>query len=184
VRGNTALMHARLAIMTLTGDQPLLGPGGAAPVCNGEIYNNPELRAAMAGRPGHVGLRAGDLPTDPKAPASPRLRGMRAIATHDPALDRVVLAQDPFGIITLLPSRPGAVRLAPSQAPWPLVGLPAIRRSAGPSCSSSNSPALATIFPGITPAAGRDHRGRAVPSSRATGCTRCRRPAYAGPRRG
>ena len=52
VRANTALLHARLAIIDLqTGDQPLYAPGGTALICNGEIYNNPELRAAMADTP-------------------------------------------------------------------------------------------------------------------------------------
>ena len=49
VRGGVALVHTRLAIIDLaTGDQPLFAPGGSALVANGEIYNNPELRAAMA----------------------------------------------------------------------------------------------------------------------------------------
>jgi asparagine synthase (glutamine-hydrolysing) len=52
VRDDTALLHARLAIIDLdTGDQPFFAPDGSALVANGEIYNNPELRAAMAGTP-------------------------------------------------------------------------------------------------------------------------------------
>ena len=102
VRANTALLHARLAIIDLqTGDQPLFAPGGTALICNGEIYNNPELRAAMA-----------DTQFTTRSDCEPavflyerqgetfaqHLRGMYAIALHDPARNRVLLARDPFGI--------------------------------------------------------------------------------------
>jgi asparagine synthase (glutamine-hydrolysing) len=102
VRGDTALLHNRLAIIDLvTGDQPLFTAGGLALVANGEIYNNNELRAEMTNVPFRtrsdcepalflyaaegVGFAAG-------------LRGMYAIAIHDPARGRLVLARDPFGI--------------------------------------------------------------------------------------
>ena len=52
VRGDTALIHARLSIIDLaTGDQPLVTPSGTALVANGEIYNDPDLRGAMAATP-------------------------------------------------------------------------------------------------------------------------------------
>ena len=52
VRGGVALVQTRLAIIDLeTGDQPLFAPGGTALVANAEIYNNPELREAMANIP-------------------------------------------------------------------------------------------------------------------------------------
>ena len=102
VRGGVALVHTRLAIIDLdTGDQPLFAPGGTALVANGEIYNNPELRAAMAGAPfrtrsdcepaAFIYERDGDGFAD-------ALRGMYAIALHDPRRERLVLARDPFGI--------------------------------------------------------------------------------------
>jgi len=102
VRGGVALVHARLAIIDLdTGDQPLFAPGGSALVANGEIYNNPELRAAMAGTPFRTRSdceppvflyeRDGEKFAD-------ALRGMYSIAIHDPARGRLVLARDPFGI--------------------------------------------------------------------------------------
>ena len=48
ISGDTGLVHTRLAIIDLeTGDQPLFGPGGAALVANGEIYNYVELRAEL-----------------------------------------------------------------------------------------------------------------------------------------
>lgn len=106
VREDVALLHTRLAIVDLvTGDQPLFA--GAAPetgpalVCNGEIYNNPELRAAMANTPFRTRsdcepalwryLAEGERFAD-------GLRGMYAAAIHDPARGRLVLARDPFGI--------------------------------------------------------------------------------------
>jgi asparagine synthase (glutamine-hydrolysing) len=102
VRGDTALLQSRLAIIDLdTGDQPLFAPNGVALVANGEIYNNPELRAEMAGaafrtrsdcEPPVFLYAAGDLHF------ADRLRGMYAIAIHDPAETRLVLARDPFGI--------------------------------------------------------------------------------------
>jgi asparagine synthase (glutamine-hydrolysing) len=102
VRGDTALVHNRLAIIDLvTGDQPLYSPGGAALVCNGEIYNNPELRRAMACTPFRT--RSDCEPavflyeTEGAAYAG-RLRGMYAIAIHDRARNRLVLTRDPFGI--------------------------------------------------------------------------------------
>ncbi|MDE2574902.1 MAG: asparagine synthase (glutamine-hydrolyzing) [Rhodospirillales bacterium] len=102
VRGDTALLHTRLAIIDLdTGDQPLFAPQGAALVANGEIYNNPELRQAMAGTPFRT--RSDCEPAvflyEREGPGFvSQLRGMYAIAIHDPARGRVVLARDPFGI--------------------------------------------------------------------------------------
>ena len=102
VRNDTGLVHLRLAIVDLaTGDHPLFAPGGAALVANGEIYNDPMLRAEMAATPFRthsdcepaVFLYERDGPTFARA-----LRGMYAIAIHDPAAGRLVLARDPFGI--------------------------------------------------------------------------------------
>ena len=101
-RGDVALVQTRLAIIDLaTGDQPLYEPGGAALVANGEIYNYRELRAELAGiafatqsdcePPLHLYRRDGLAFAD-------RLRGMYAIALHDPANGSLVLARDPFGI--------------------------------------------------------------------------------------
>jgi len=101
VRGGVALLHARLAIVDLsTGDQPLFA-GNAALVCNGEIYNNPELRAAMAATPFRTRsdcepalwryLADGDRFAD-------ALRGMYALAIDDADRGRLVLSRDPFGI--------------------------------------------------------------------------------------
>jgi asparagine synthase (glutamine-hydrolysing) len=100
--GDVGMVQTRLAIIDLaTGDQPLYGPGGVALIANAEIYNYIELRAAMpdvayATRsdcelPLHVYRRQGlDFAAE--------LRGMYAIALHDPVDGRLVLARDPFGI--------------------------------------------------------------------------------------
>lgn len=100
--GDTAMVQTRLAIIDLaTGDQPLREPGGAALIANGEIYNYRELRAAMTDvkfatqsdcePPLYLYRRHGlDFPR--------HLRGMYAVAIHDPAGGRLVLARDPFGI--------------------------------------------------------------------------------------
>ncbi len=104
VRGGVGLVHLRLAIVDLqTGDQPLFGvdPGGTALIANGEIYNDPDLRAAM---PGTAFRTRSDC--EPAAFLYDRdgiafadtLRGMYAIAVHDPARGRLLLARDPFGI--------------------------------------------------------------------------------------
>jgi len=99
---DVGLVQGRLAIIDLvTGDQPLYGPGGTVLVANGEIYNYVELRAAM-----------GDVAFATKSDCEPplhlygrhgldyakHLRGMYAIAIHDPAKDLLVLSRDPFGI--------------------------------------------------------------------------------------
>ena len=107
VRAGIALIQVRLAIVDLTtGDQPLFGVSndpndGTALVGNGEIYNNPELRAAMP----QAGFRTR---SDCEPPAflydmfgpgfADRLRGMYALAVHDALQDRLVLVRDPFGI--------------------------------------------------------------------------------------
>ncbi len=102
---DVGLVQTRLAIIDLaTGDQPLYEPGGAALIANGEIYNYVELREELGGGrplafstqsdcevPLHLYRRHGlDFPA--------HLRGMYAIALHDPAAGRLVLARDPFGI--------------------------------------------------------------------------------------
>jgi asparagine synthase (glutamine-hydrolysing) len=102
--GDVGMVQTRLAIIDLaTGDQPLYERGGAALIANGEIYNYVELRAALSGAgvtfatgsdcetPLHLYRRHGLTFTE-------QLRGMYAIALHDPVEGRLVLARDPFGI--------------------------------------------------------------------------------------
>ena len=102
LRGDTALLQVRLAIIDLvTGDQPLFGTVGAALIANAEIYNSPELRQAMSGtsfRTRSDCEPAVFLYESDGAAFADRLRGMYAIAIHDPARNRLVLSRDPFGI--------------------------------------------------------------------------------------
>jgi asparagine synthase (glutamine-hydrolysing) len=100
--GDVGMVQTRLAIIDLeSGDQPLYEPGGAALVANGEIYNYVELRRDLPGvafatnadcePPLHLYRRYG-------LDFAGQLRGMYAIALHDPTAGRLVLARDPFGI--------------------------------------------------------------------------------------
>lgn len=101
------LVQTRLAIIDLeTGDQPLYAANGddkedVCLIANGEIYNYVELRAQM-----------GDVDFKTKSDCEPilhlylehgldfaeHLRGMYAIALHDPSEGALILARDPFGI--------------------------------------------------------------------------------------
>lgn len=96
----------RLAIMDLTtGDQPFRSPDGTIwMVCNGEIYNAPELRRQATGPDWRYPFRSrGDIETivpfyerfGPDAVA--RLEGMFGLAVWDDARRRLVLARDRAG---------------------------------------------------------------------------------------
>lgn len=94
----------RLAIMDLTtGDQPFESPDRAVwMVCNGEIYNAPELRRECA-RAGYPFRSTGDIETivplyDRYGPdAVSRLEGMFGLAVWDDRSGRLVLARDRAG---------------------------------------------------------------------------------------
>ncbi|MGE5476648.1 MAG: asparagine synthase (glutamine-hydrolyzing) [Bacteroidales bacterium] len=101
-RDNVGLVQTRLAIIDLEGGrQPIVDDDGRAIVANGEVYNYIELKAALpevrfatgsdCEPPLHLYAREGLAFTR-------RLRGMYALAIHDPAQARVVLTRDPFGI--------------------------------------------------------------------------------------
>lgn len=100
--GGTALIHTRLSIVDLvTGDQPLFGAAGAVLVANGEIYNDPELRAqnpAMPWRTRSDCEPAVYLYEKYGTLFAQSLRGMYAIAIWDARAQKLVLARDPFGI--------------------------------------------------------------------------------------
>jgi len=107
ISGGVGLAHTRLAIIDLeTGDQPFyasknLDDDKTTLIANGEIYNYVELRLDMSRvdfatrsdcePPLHLYLRHG-------LGFARHLRGMYAIAIHDPVEDCLVLARDPFGI--------------------------------------------------------------------------------------
>ncbi len=100
--GDVGMVHTRLAIIDLaTGDQPLYEPGGAALVANGEIYNYRELHAEVPQAKIATGSDC-ELPLHLYRKFgldfARHLRGMYAIALHDPAIGRLILCRDPFGI--------------------------------------------------------------------------------------
>ena len=115
--GGVGMIQTRLAIIDLeTGGQPIDAPGEDAPgraalIANAEIYNYVELRARMTDvdfrtqsdcEPAlHLYLRHGP-------DFARHLRGMYAIAIHDPGQGRLVLARDPFGIKPLYYAETGA----------------------------------------------------------------------------
>jgi len=100
--GSVGMAHRRLAIIDLeTGDQPLSLDNGVTLIANAEIYNYLELKAGMADiafstasdcePPLHLYAKYGEAFAE-------HLRGMYAIAIHDPERRRLVLSRDPFGI--------------------------------------------------------------------------------------
>ncbi len=105
--GDVAMVQNRLAIVDLeTGDQPLYAKadgehGKLALVANGEIYNDLELRRQMT----KVSFATGSdcepmlyLYRRHGLDFAEHLRGMYAVAIHDPDDGALVLARDPFGI--------------------------------------------------------------------------------------
>ncbi len=100
------LAHARLAIIDLeTGDQPIQAPDGATLIANAEIYNYVELRQALDEEGDAVAWQtqsdcepALHLYRRHGIDFAEQLRGMYAIAIHDPTAGQLILARDPFGI--------------------------------------------------------------------------------------
>jgi len=105
VEDGIALGHRRLAIVDPRGGrQPMTNEGSTAwLVCNGEIYNHPELQARLQGR-GHVYRSNSDNETivhlhEEEGDECVRsLRGMFAFALWDKARGRLLLARDRLGI--------------------------------------------------------------------------------------
>jgi asparagine synthase (glutamine-hydrolysing) len=155
-----ALGARRLAIMDLTtGDQPFQSPDGSIwMICNGEIYNAPELRraAALAGYPFRS---TGDIETIVPlyerwgADAVGRLEGMFGLALWDDGAQRLVLARDRAGEKPLFWTQlDGELRFASEvQA---LLVYPDQRRRLDPIAASLYAalgyvPAPRTLFAGI-----------------------------------
>ena len=104
--GPVGLVHTRLSIIDLAGGhQPIVSPDGElSAVVNGEIYNYVELRREYAARGGVEPLTHSDSESVLQVYAAEgvqglrRLNGMFALALHDRARGRVVLARDRLGI--------------------------------------------------------------------------------------
>ncbi len=92
--GNVAMATRRLAV-----GAPVAG--GATLVANGAIYNARELHQKLGGAEGSTAsgfAPALQLYGKSGAGFARDLRGMYAIAIHDPATGHLLLARDPFGI--------------------------------------------------------------------------------------
>jgi asparagine synthase (glutamine-hydrolysing) len=104
--GPVGLVHTRLSIIDLAGGhQPIVTPGGElSAVVNGEIYNYVELRSEYTARSGVEPLTHSDSESVLQVYAAEGVQGLRhlngmfALALHDRARRRVVLARDRLGI--------------------------------------------------------------------------------------
>ncbi len=157
LRHDTGLLHLRLAIVDLqTGDQPLTTPQDSALVANGEIYNDPDLRRVMPGVPWRTRSDcepAAFLYDETGEAFADRLRGMYAIAIHDPGSGRLLLSRDPFGIKPLYYTQ-DAAQFAFASEPQALLdaglaarGVDPVRRSELLQLKFTTG--AKTIFPGI-----------------------------------
>ena len=105
VSGPVALGHCRLAIVDPAGGKQPMGNEDRSIwlVCNGEIYNHPELEPQLT-RAGHVYRTRSDSETilhayeDDGIECVERLRGMFAFALWDRNSRRLLLARDRLGI--------------------------------------------------------------------------------------
>ena len=150
--GSVYMGHRRLSIIDLSdaANQPFSGPSGRYVLSfNGEIYNYLELRATL-----------GDIPQSTQSDCEPplhlyrrdglsftdSLRGMYAIAIHDPAEAQLILARDPFGIKPLYMSKRKTILRSPRNRRHcspPASRRPNWLRSAGTNFCSFSSPAAA-----------------------------------------
>ncbi|SMF70151.1 asparagine synthase (glutamine-hydrolysing) [Tistlia consotensis] len=136
-QGPVGLGHARLSIVDLAGGaQPMSSAAGTVISYNGEIYNAPELRAAL---PGYRFRTLCDTEVilavyETFGPEGfERLRGMFAFALHDPVRDLLVLHRDRFGIKPLyLLDLPQGVAFASSPKAFVQAGLAVARVADGP----------------------------------------------------
>ncbi len=105
VDGSVGLGHRRLSIVDVAGGhQPMPNEDGRLwIICNGEIYNHPQLSAELVGR-GHTYRTRSDSETilhhfEETGPSGfSGLRGMFAFALWDTRERRLVLARDRLGI--------------------------------------------------------------------------------------
>ncbi len=100
--GSVGLIHTRLAIIDPDhGQQPFVAENGTVLIANGEIYNDPSIRADLKDAPYKTGSdneSALHLYSQFGMDFVHHLRGMYALVIYDPAKECIVLARDPFGI--------------------------------------------------------------------------------------
>jgi asparagine synthase (glutamine-hydrolysing) len=98
--GDCGMVETRLACETAGDAGPVYDPTGAALVADGAIYNAPELAREFVedGSPVESDWALPLLLYRRNRPSFADMRGMYALALHDPAAGRLVLARDPFGI--------------------------------------------------------------------------------------
>ena len=112
--GEVAFGMRRLAIVDVAGGQQPLGneDGSVQVVCNGEIYNAPELTRELEAR-GHVLRSHSDVEViahlyeEEGVDVAARLDGMFAFAIWDAKAHRLVLGRDRVGIKPLYVTRLG-----------------------------------------------------------------------------
>src|SRR5437879_11226226 len=112
IDGPVGLGHRRLAIVDVAGgQQPMANEDGTVfVVCNGEIYNHPDLRPALEAR-GHRYRTRSDTETilhlyeEEGESCVESLRGMFAFAVWDRTRRRLLLARDRLGIKPLYYAR-------------------------------------------------------------------------------
>ncbi len=144
-RGSVQLAHRRLAIIDTSnaGHQPIVAAArdrsrdeSPSLVYNGELYNDGDLRTLLAAS-GHTFDSSCDTHTllaamcEWGSAALPRLRGMYAVAFHDPRQRTILLARDPLGIKPLYWTRHiarGVATVAFASEPGPLLRLPWVTR--------------------------------------------------------
>src|SRR3989441_550769 len=122
IDGPVGLGHRRLAIVdVMGGQQPMANEDGTVfVVCNGEIYNHPDLRPALEAR-GHRYRTRSDSETilhlyeEEGERCVESLRGMFAFALWDRRRRRLLLARDRLGIKPLYYARIGQELLFASE---------------------------------------------------------------------
>ncbi|MDO8608020.1 MAG: asparagine synthase (glutamine-hydrolyzing) [Phaeospirillum sp.] len=157
VSGTVGLVQNRLSIIDIEGGrQPITDADGCAIVANGEVYNYLELKSDM---PGQVFATGSDcepplhLYRHQGAGFARSLRGMYALAIHDPARQQLVLSRDPFGIkpLYLVEMQPG---LAFASEPQALIAAGLIQPALNPKARAELlqmqfTTGLDTIFKGV-----------------------------------
>lgn len=125
--GHVALAHRRLIVIdpSSAAGQPMHSADGRLTlVYNGELYNEPELRAELRDQPFRTASDTETLLTALQqwgAGAPARLRGMYAFALYDARERTILAARDPLGIKPLYywsgPTRSGPTLILASEIP-------------------------------------------------------------------